>query len=164
MIGTAGVAIVVVSLVFDDALHRAFGTTPVDAARGWISLPVVGTFLAAFGFGGALLQRAVHLSTPRAIVGGVVLGVALGTVTVALVRALLKIPPRTAPGTEQLVGALATVVLPIPEAGTGEVTVDTPGHRLRLPASADAPIGTGTTVVVIDVTDSDALVVTEPAF
>ena len=164
IIGTVGLASVVVSLLFDGVLRRNFGAARFDIADGWRSVPVAGAFLAVFGFAGALLLRGADLPAWGALAGAGVAGLLLGGITMSLVRMLLAMPSDPEPGGGDLVGALATVVTPIPEAGTGEVTLNTVGQRRKLPASSDAAIDLGTTVVVIDVTDADALVVTESSF
>ena len=98
------------------------------------------------------------------MIGVVVIGaIALVVATVATVKALRARPRPSAPEPARLVGALGTVVTHIPDDGTGEVTVTTDGQRLKLEATADNPISTGATVVVVDA-ESDAVVVAESGF
>lgn len=97
------------------------------------------------------------------IIGGCVLA-ALLLVGVVLTRALQSTADPVEPATDALVGALGTVVLRIPDSGVGEVTITRPGQRLRVAAQADASIGEGTTVVVVDVASPEAVVVTESGF
>lgn len=97
------------------------------------------------------------------IIGGCVLA-ALLLVGMVLTRALQRTAEPVEPATEALVGALGTVVLRIPDSGVGEVTITRPGQRLRVAAHADASIGEGTTVVVVDVPSPDAVVVAESGF
>lgn len=164
IIGALGLAIVVISLLFGDVLDGMFESASFDVADGWLSTPVLGAFLTAFGFGAALLLRGSALSLPAATGGGLVAGVALGGVTLALVRALMNMPTDPTPRTGDLVGALGTVITRIPEEGLGEVAVTASGQRLKLSARADVPIASGTTVVVVDVTSPTSVVVTESGF
>jgi membrane-bound ClpP family serine protease len=164
IIGGVGLAIVVVSLLFGDFLDGMFESPHFDVVDGWLSTPVIGAFLAAFGFGGALLLRGPELSLAWATTGGLAAGVTLGGVTVALVRVLMNMPTDPTPRTRDLVGSLGTVVTRIPEHGLGEIAVTAAGQRLKLSARADAPIASGTTVVVVDVTSPTSVVVTESGF
>ena len=97
------------------------------------------------------------------VVGGMV-ALALVAVAVALGRALLRAPSADHPATGALIGSLATVVTTIPDHGQGEVTIDQLDQRLRVHASADAPIATGTTVVVLDVASPTEVLVAESGF
>ena len=99
------------------------------------------------------------------MVGFVILGAIAMVVTLVLAaRALQNTPTDPAPEPGELVGSLGTVVTRIPDDGFGEVTVTTDGHRLKLQAVADAPIGTGATVVVLDADSSTSVVVAESGF
>ena len=164
IIGGLGLAIVVVSLLFGDLLDGVFEFAHFDVADGWLSTPVLGAFLAAFGFAGALLLRGLEMSVLGASAGGLVAGVTLGGITMTLVRALMNMPTDPTPRTGDLVGKLATVVTRIPEGGLGEVALTASGQRMKLSARSDTPIANGTTVVVVDVTSPTSVVVTESGF
>ena len=164
VIGALGLGIVVVSLLFGDVLDGLFESANFDVADGWLSTPVLGAFLAAFGFGGALLLRGLELSPLAASGGGLLAGLLLGGVTLTLVRALMNMPTDPTPRTSDLVGKLATVVTRIPDDGLGEVALTASGQRIKLSARADVPIANGTTVVVVDVTSPTSVVVTESGF
>lgn len=164
IIGALGLAIVVASLLFGDLLDGMFEFANFDVDGGWLSTPVLGAFLTAFGFAGALLLRGPQLSLPAASAGGLAAGVALGGVTLTLVRALMNMPTDPTPRTSDLVGKIATVVTRIPEDGLGEVALTASGQRMKLSARADTPIASGTTVVVVDVTSPTSVVVTESGF
>jgi membrane protein implicated in regulation of membrane protease activity len=164
IIGGLGLAIVVISLVFGDLLDGIVDFANFDVADGWLSTPVLGAFLTAFGFAGALLTRAFTMSVLGASLGGLLAGVLLGGVTLALVRALMNMPTDPTPRTADLVGKLATVVTRIPEDGLGEIALTAAGQRMKLSARSDSPIASGTTVVVVDVTSSTSVVVTESGF
>jgi membrane protein implicated in regulation of membrane protease activity len=164
IIGALGVTLVVVSLLFGDFLDGVFESASFDVADGWLSTPVLGAFLAAFGFAGALLLRGLELSLLGATAGGLLAGVLLGGVTLTLVRALMNMPTDPTPKTGDLVGQLATVVTRIPDGGLGEIALTASGQRMKLSARSDAPIASGTTVVVVDVTSPTSVVVTESGF
>jgi membrane protein implicated in regulation of membrane protease activity len=164
IIGALGVTLVVVSLLFGDFLDGMFESASFDVADGWLSTPVLGAFLAAFGFAGALLLRGLELSILGASAGGLLAGVLLGGVTLTLVRALMNMPTDPTPKTGDLVGQLATVVTRIPDGGLGEIALTASGQRMKLSARSDAPIANGTTVVVVDVTSPTSVVVAESGF
>jgi membrane protein implicated in regulation of membrane protease activity len=164
IIGGLGLAIVVISLLFGDLLDGVFESAHFDVADGWLSTPVLGAFLTAFGFAGALLLRGLELSLLGASAGGLAAGLLLGGVTLTLVRALMNMPTDPTPRTGDLIGTLATVVTRIPEGGLGEVALTASGQRMKLSARSDSPIASGTTVVVVDVTSPTSVVVTESGF
>ena len=97
------------------------------------------------------------------IIGGCVFA-ALLILGVVLTRALQGTADPVGPPTDALVGALGTVVLRIPDSGLGEVTITQPGQRLRVAAEADGSIDEGATVVVVDVSSSEAVLVAESGF
>lgn len=163
-IGMVGLVLIVVALLFGDVLDGVLDFVDLDATGGLFSLPVIGSFIAAFGFGAALLVSGMHFSTPAAIGGGAVAGVTMGGIALGLTRALLNMPTDPTPRTKDLVGSLGTVVTRIPAGGLGEVTVSQSGQRVKLNAKADTPIASGTTVVVVDVTSPTSVIVTESGF
>ncbi len=97
------------------------------------------------------------------IVGGVIT-LALVALAMGLGRALLRDPEADRPATDDLVGALATVVTHIPDHGHGEVIIDQTDQRLRVSAFADGAISTGATVVVLDVSSPTEVLVAESGF
>lgn len=97
------------------------------------------------------------------IVGLLVVASLVG-VGILLTRALARVPAGETAADERLVGSLATVVIHIPESGSGEVTITQPGQYLRVQAQAETPIPAGTTVVVVDVPTAESVVVAESGF
>ena len=164
VIGGVGVALVVISLLFGDLLDGVFEFAHFELSDGLFSTPVIGAFLAAFGFGAALLSGPVQLSPAWATAGGLAAGVTLGGATLGLVRALMNMPTDPTPRTSDLVGSLGTVVTRIPADGLGEIAVTAAGQRLKLNARADGPVPAGTTVVVVNVTSSTSVIVAESGF
>ena len=164
VVGIVGLVVIVAALLFGDVLDGALESVDLDASGGLFSLPVIGSFLAAFGFGAALLASGLNLAAGPAALGGVVAGTTMGGAALALTRALLNMPTDATPRTQDLVGSLGTVVTRIPAGGLGEVTVAQSGQRVKLSAKSDAPIDSGTTVVVVDVTSPTSVIVTESGF
>ncbi|HVM19251.1 MAG TPA: NfeD family protein [Egibacteraceae bacterium] len=164
IIGAVGLALVVVSLIFGDVLDGVLDFAHFDVTDGWLSTPVLGAFLAAFGFAGALLLRGLQVSLLGATAGGVAAGVLLSGLTLGMVRALMNMPTDPTPRTADLVGAIGTVVTRIPGDGLGEITVSAAGQRVKLAARSDKPIAYGTTVVVVEVTSPTSVIVTESGF
>lgn len=163
VVGLVGVAIVVVSLFLGDLLDGVLDFAHFDFGDGVASTPVLGAFLAAFGFGGWLLLEG---ETPPLLAGGgaLVAGIVVGGLTLVMVRGLMNMPTDPTPRTSDLVGSLGTVVTRIPADGFGEVAIRAAGQRLKLNARADAPLSSGTTVVVVDVMSPTSVVVTESGF
>ncbi|MPZ73478.1 MAG: hypothetical protein GEU74_09640 [Nitriliruptorales bacterium] len=164
VIGGVGVALVVISVLFGDILDGVLEFAPFELSDGLLSMPVIGAFLAAFGFGGALLMQGPQFSPLWAGAGGVAAGAAVGGATLWLVRGLMNMPTDPTPRTGDLVGTIGTVVTRIPPNGLGEISVTTSGQRLKLNARADGPVAAGTTVVVVDVTSPTSVIVTESGF
>lgn len=164
VVGFVGVGLIAVALLFGDLLDGAIESLDLDASGGLFSLPVIGSFLAAFGFGGALLVSGFELPLGAAALGGGAAGIAMGGVALGVTRALLNMPTDATPRTQDLVGSLGTVVTRIPDGGLGEVTVAQAGQRVKLSARATSAIASGTTVVVVDVTSPTSVIVTESGF
>ena len=163
IVGAVGVLLVVVALVFGDIFDGLFPDVSFGDNGGLFSTEVVGAFLSGFGLAGALILAetgAVALATAGAVGAGGVLGAA----TYSFSRALIRMPTDATPRSSDLVGAIGTVVTRIPATGLGEVSVSSHGQRLKLSARADAPIAAGASIVVVDVTSSTSVVVTESGF
>ena len=173
VIGGVGLAMLLTSLLLTDLFDLFDGLDAIDGLDGldgggdgvgWLSGPVIGGFLAAVGFGGALAQ-ASGLPTGLSIVVGLAAGVAMGWAAARISRALMDMPTDPTPRTDDLFGHSGIVVTAIPAQGFGEVTVRHAGQLHKLHARADGPIPVGTTVVVTEVTSATAVtVVTEAAF
>lgn len=162
VIGGFGLALVLVSLLFGEVLDHVFHAIDFEASGGLFSTPVIGAFLGAFGFTGWLVEGA--LGTTLATVAGIGAGAGIGTLVAVMTRAVMRMPTDPTPRSADLVGALGTVVTRIPEHGFGEVAVTRHGQRLKLSARATASLPAGASVVVVDVTSSTSVVVTESGF
>lgn len=147
VVGGIGLAVLVLSLVLGDVFDL---DVDVDGG-GLVSGPVIGGFVAAFGFGGALAMSVIADRIGVGIVAGLAAGVVIGFVTWRLVRALMHMPTDPPVRHEDLLGKSGKVITPIPSGGYGEVMVRHAGQQLKVSARADRPVATATTVVVVEV-------------
>lgn len=159
IIGVVGLAIVVVSLVLGDILEGVFDALDADFGHGVFSAPVIGSFLAAFGFGAALIMTGTGLGAAGGALGGLASGVAIGAVALFMTRSLINMPTDVTIRSADLVGSTGTVITRIPESGLGEVSLTYAGQIKKLSARAAQPIPAGTTVVVTQVTSSSSVLV-----
>jgi len=155
IIGAIGLALLIVALIFGEILD----IFDVDAAGGLLSGPVIASFLAAFGFGGALTMNATDVGVTGGALAGLASGVVVGGIAGGLTRSLMRMPTDESVRTGDLVGATAVVVTPIPEGGFGEVNVSHLGQTMKYNARASEPIDVGTPVEVTAVLSSSALMV-----
>jgi di/tricarboxylate transporter len=159
VIGVVGLLIVLLSLVLGEVLDGVFEALDFDVGGGLFSAPVIGSFLAAFGFGAALVMYGAGTSAAVGALGGLGSGILIGAVTLAMTRFFMNMPTDEPVRVTELVGQRATVVTPIPETGLGEVTLVFRGQMLKLSARADAPMGAGRSVVVAAVTSPSSVLV-----
>lgn len=159
VIGLLGVALLAVALVLGDALDGLLAS--VDLGGGVLSTEVVGAFVAAFGFGAALLTAGTSASPVMAMLGGVAAGTVTGAAALAVTRSFMRMPTDATPGARDLDGQLARVITRIPEGGLGEVAVTVGGHRMKLSARAEHPIAEGADVVIVAATSSTSVFVTQ---
>lgn len=159
IIGSVGLGIVVLSLVLGDLLEGVFESLDIDVGGGVFSTPVIGSFLGAFGFGGAWLLGATDASTGVASVGGVAAGVALGGAALAITRSLMRMPTDEPVRISDLVGKAAGVVSAIPANGFGEISLVHQGQRMKLSARAATPVPTGGRVVIVAVYSPSSVMV-----
>lgn len=158
VIGCIGLLVVIASLVLGDLLEGLFDAVDVDAGSGLFSAPVIGSALAAFGFGAAVATSAGAVTGVAALLG-VVGGAAFGGVALVITRALMHMPTDESVRLGDIVGKTATVVTRIPEGGFGEVTLIHLGQRLKLSARAEDAVAAGTSVVVTAVTSASSVLV-----
>lgn len=163
IIGGVGLALVVVSLILHDVLEGAFDglfdALHIDVAAGLFSTPVIGAFLAAFGFGAALTLSSTAAGTTLASVVGLAAGVAIGACAFWLTRGLMRMATDEPVRTNDLVGKPATVVTPIRPGGFGEISLVHAGQRMKLTARAERPVAIGSAVVVVAINSPSSVVV-----
>ena len=138
---------------FFSTTHR---TLPVS---NWISLPVIAALVGAFGFSAAAVT-ATGAPTLVAVAVGVVVGLALATLTARLVNQLLHMPTDGSLRTADLVGRPGRVVMAITPTHTGEVLVNQAGQQLKLAARSNEHIAAGEAIMVV-ATNSPTLVTVE---
>lgn len=145
VIGVIGALLLVSTLVFDDVIDEAI------PGLDFLSGPVIGAFLVAFGAFGWFLDDGIESSTVIAAVAGVGGGTLFGGFTYRFTRALMDQPTDATPTTASLVGTSARVVTPIRAEGIGEVLLTLGGASTKYTATATSDIAAGATVVVIAV-------------
>ncbi|MEU9191608.1 hypothetical protein [Streptomyces hundungensis] len=141
--GMAGLALLVLSLVFDGLLEGLF-----DAFDGLVSLPVVAGFVSMLGFGGAIVLGTTGLGAGAATSMGAVAGLGAGWLTWKASRALMRDQTATTPRESDLLGTSGAVVTAIPAGGYGEVLLRRAGQPVKLAARSDVPVARGAEVWV----------------
>lgn len=152
-VGIVGAVLLVVFLVFDDFLDE------IIPDADWISGPVIGSFLAAFGLFGWMVDSSSDAPTWLSSIVGVGGGLALGFGTYRLTKALVNVPTDDTPTPAALVGRAGRVITPIEPGKVGEVLVNIGGQPVKLTASADAELARGSSVVVVDVSSPTKVIV-----
>lgn len=159
IIGTVGLAIVILSLVLGEILDGVFEAMDFDGGGGLLSTPVIGSFLASFGFGAALVMYSTGTGAVGGALSGLASGFVVGGIAFAIMRSLMNMPTDESMRTADLVGKTAVVITRIPVGGMGEISVAHLGQQLKLSARAADAIPAGTTVTVTSVTSSSSVLV-----
>ncbi len=156
VVAVVGVVILLATLLLDDFIDELIPDLP------WVSGPVIGAFLAAFGVIGWASEAGAETSKGLAAVIGLCGGLALGYGTYRAGKALWNMPTDATPTTQSVVGAEARVVTPIRSGSIGEIVVSLGGQPVKLSARTEGDdIRSGTTVVVVAV-ESDTRVLVQP--
>lgn len=158
VIGSVGLALVVISLAVGEIFDSLFDAFDIDGG-GIFSTPVIGAFLAAFGFGAALLIYTADPGPGLSALGGLGSGLAVGGVALFMTKSLMNMPTDETVKTSGLMGRTGTVVTRIPEDGYGEISVTYAGHYMKVSARAPEPIPAGARVVVTDVVSASSVFV-----
>lgn len=154
IIGACGLVVLLVSLLVGELLEGVLDGVPGD----WFSTEVVGAFVAALGFGGAL-ATGLGAPTGLAVGAGVGAGVLFGAFAAWFTRLVRSGGEEATPSTDDVLGWDARVVSPIPADGLGVVTVRRGGHLLRFNARAEVALPTGAEVHVTGVLSPTAVTV-----
>ncbi|MEV5100977.1 hypothetical protein ACFQ7G_15425 [Streptomyces massasporeus] len=147
-LGTAGVALLVLSLLLDGVLEGVLDGALGSALDGWLSLPVVAGFLAMTGFGGAIATGAAGAGPAAATTAGAVCGLGTAWLTYRFSRALMRDQTDLTPTGEDLVGTSGNVVTAIPADGYGEVLLRLAGQTAKFAARSAGPVARGVEVWV----------------
>lgn len=153
VVGLVGLVVIAVSLVSD--LHSV-GLDAVGA--DWFSTEVVGGFISALGFGGAI---AVQAGAPDwlAVLVGIVAGTAFGAGAAWLTGLVRRGSTDGMPEAVDAVGREGRIVSAVPDEGYGAVEVWVGGHTVRFNARADFSIEAGTRIHVTSVLSPTAVTV-----
>lgn len=154
IVGVVGLVVLATSLVVGDVLDGV-----LDGIGGdWFSTEVVGGFVSALGFGGAIAVSA-GAPGPVAVAVGLAVGTAFGWMAARFTRLVRGAGTDGTPAAGDVVGHEAIVLSDIPDEGLGTVRVHVGGHTLRYHASADLAIAAGTKVHVTSVLSPTAVTV-----
>jgi membrane protein implicated in regulation of membrane protease activity len=162
VIGAVGLVVVLASLVLGDIVDGLFDAFDVDFGGGIFSAPVLGSFLAAFGFGAALIMFATGTNATLGALGGLASGAVVGGLALTMMRSLINMPTDDTPTTIGLEGSTGLVITRIPAEGYGEVTIRHHGTQHKYNARAGEALASGTQVRVTGVLSASAVLV-EPA-
>ncbi|HVF04993.1 MAG TPA: NfeD family protein [Frankiaceae bacterium] len=158
VIGSIGLGLVLISLILGEIFDSVFEAFDLDGG-GIFSTPVIGAFLAAFGFGAALIIYTTKTGPGLSALGGLASGMVMGGVALFMTRTLMNMPTDDPVRSSGLLGRPATVVTRIPADGYGEISVTYAGQYMKVSARAPEPIPAGVKVVVTDVTSASSVVV-----
>jgi membrane protein implicated in regulation of membrane protease activity len=156
IIGAIGLALVVVSLVVGEIFGDLFGDFD---GGGLLSTPVIGSFLAAFGFGAALILYGTSVNNGVAALGGLGCGVVMGGIAAVMTRSVMNMPTDAPVRSSDMTGRTGTVITRIPEDGLGEVSISFHGQLMKLSARSSRTLPAGTAVTVTAVTSPSSVVV-----
>lgn len=156
IIGAIGLGLILISLILGEVLEGMFEGIE---AGGVLSTPVIGAFLAAFGFGAALILYGTDAGSGISALGGLGSGVVVGGLALAITRNLMSMPTDDPVRSTDLVGVSATVVTRIPEGGLGEVSLVHRGQLMKMGARSTESIVAGAAVTVVVVTSPSSVVV-----
>jgi hypothetical protein len=159
IIGAVGLTLVVVTLLLGDIFDGIFEAFDVEFGGGIFSTPVLGSFLAAFGFGAALIMFSTGAGATVGALGGLASGLLVGGLALLMMRQLINMPTDASMDTADLVGVTGTVITPIPEGGLGEITLRYHGSPQKMSARSAAPIPVGATVRVTAVLSTSSVMV-----
>jgi len=155
VIGVVGLVILALSLIAGDLLDGAFDAL---AAGDWFSSAVIGGFVSAFGFGGAL-TLGLGAPTLVAVPVGIAAGAVFGWFAAWLTRLIKGSGSDDVVSPTDTVGHPATVLVEIPEGGFGVVRIRLGGHVLQFNARCETAQPAGAEVYVTDVLSPTAVTV-----
>ncbi|MGI8792973.1 MAG: NfeD family protein [Acidimicrobiales bacterium] len=145
VIGIIGALLLLSSLLFDDVIDDL--VPDLDFLSG----PVIGAFLAAFGLVGWFLDSGMGAPAGAAVAVAVGGGVVMGAGTYKFTNALIHQPTDATPTTASLIGKSGRVVTAVRANALGEVVLPLGGAPTKYTVTAANDIPTGAAVVVIGV-------------
>lgn len=154
VLGVVGLVVIAVSLLMGDLTGGVLDGLGAD----WFSTEVVGGFVSALGFTGAIAVQA-GASDGVAVLVGVLSGLVFGSGAAWLTGLVRRGATDHTPDAGDVVGHEGLVLSAVPEDGYGSVEVRLGGHTLRYNARADLPLEPGTAVHVTSVLSPTAVTV-----
>ncbi len=158
ILGIIGIAFLLMSLLLDDLLGSLFDSLDFFDSGGFLGGPAIFSFLAAFGFGGALARNA-GVSGAGSVAIGAAAGIGLGAGAGLVSRSLMRMPTDTTVSAAHYVGVRGTVITPIPDEGLGEISITIGGQPLKLSARSSSAIGAGMPIIVTAVLSPTSVLV-----
>ena len=148
--------------------HAEAGADSSDAPGVSLFSPIVmAAFVTAFGALGLILSevemaRSPMISAPLSLAGAFGIAYALVSVLRKVVRAA---DSSSESQVATLIGHVATVITPIPDAGVGEIAYVQSGTRYTAPAREESakPVASGNTVTITRIVGSQFYVTIAPA-
>jgi membrane-bound ClpP family serine protease len=153
-LGVIGLVVIAVALVVGEIHGGIFEAIGGD----WFSTEVVGAFLSALGFGGAIALNAGATGSIATFVG-IGAGVGFGAGAAALTRLVRGGATDDVPEAGDVIGRDGRIVSAVPDDGFGAVEVWVGGHTLRFNARAELGLDAGTRVHVTGVLSPTAVTV-----
>lgn len=147
IIGGIGAVLFLISMIVGDILDGLFDSLD-GISGGLVSTASIAGFAGAFGLAGGTFMAVTDLGLGLAIIVGLVAGVLMGALSVAVTRSVANSPTDRVPGAADIVGSEGVVITTIPEGAFGKVSVQVGGHRLTLSALAGQALPSGSSVVV----------------
>lgn len=152
VLGVVGLVVIAVSLIVGDFFESALDGLGAD----WFSTEVVGGFVSALGFGGAI---AISMGAPGpvAVLVGLIVGTAFGFAAAWLTRLVRGGGTDEVPAASDVIGREGVVITGLPADGYGTVEIRLGGHTLRYNARAELELDPGSRVHVTAVLSPTAV-------
>ena len=147
IIGGIGAALFLLSMIVGDILDGLFDSLD-GISGGLLSTASVAGFAGAFGLAGGTFMAVTNLGFGLAVIVGLVAGILMGALSMAVTKSVANGPTDRAPKGEDLIGAAGVVITDIATGSMGQVSIQVGGHRLKFNARADQPLPSGASVVV----------------
>lgn len=145
IIGVVGLLLMILSSLVGDLLDGLFDAMPGGLFNG----TVVFSFVAAFGFGGALAMSMFDAEMPAAIGAGTLAGAVIGLGAYGFMRFLQSSEdPAGLTGPSAVVGKSAVVITPAKAGNYGEVSMTINGHPEKRSFLCDEDTVRGQRVIV----------------
>lgn len=154
IIGSIGLALVIVSLLVGDLLDGLLNLDVID--NDLFSVSSVAAFLGAFGFGGALGLSLTGDATWASIIGFVIGAIATAG-ALRLTRALKSGEDEVSFRSDSMVGHSGRVITAIPADGYGEIKIRVGGHMRKIAARSSEPVSSGAEVWVVSIVSPTAV-------